>query len=339
MTAAIDQAVIDAVSNMDRQNSFCCIAVVEGEKVVMRGMPIPRSNESDSLASQMDAIKMACMGGGVEAAFILVKTKSGAEEPVRMILFCSERSSPKVRMLIATTSKSLRDRCAEKGVKFADVASSQISKPMELKPSLFDEVRREAAMSESEKKNEEINAVIAEETKAAPQRVAMMTAMMPGAAMQLNDEACAALKALAEGNISAVVIAVEPPALVCKAQVDKGANAAAIVAAIPADVPRFVFAKWPGVDDKETFFIYVVPIKAAPKEKAPYVASKPGIIAQAEGAKCGGLKVTRRVELDDPAELEKKIKAAMDGHDASEGFKVEPEKKVTMVKGPRMLLG
>jgi twinfilin-like protein len=327
MDLPVDADLIESIKNMDRNNAFAIIAIVEDEKVKQQGHPIPRSDETDVM---FDAIRIACMRQ--EAAFVIVKT--AVSEEARLVLMTSENSKPKTRMLVAATARSMKEKTGLK-------SELQISNARELTPKLFEkkdqEAERQAAMSESEKIHKEIAAQQAKELQTMPQRVAMM---MPGVALQLADDAVAALKELQAGDAQAVLLACEDKINV-KAKLGKGATADEIVKAIPTDAPRYLFARWPGLpnaedSEKHLFFVYTVPVAASPKAKAPYMGTKMTLLSSLEDKT--GVKVTKRVEVDDPALLDKRIKESLEGNDALASMAVAPEKKITMVKGARMFM-
>lgn len=327
MDLPVEQELIDSIKNMDRNNAFAIVAIVEDEKVKQQGHPVPRSGENDVM---FDAIRIACMRQ--EAAFVILKP-SVDEEP-RLVLFTSENSKPKTRMLVAATAKSMKEKT---GLKH----EQQISHPRELTQKLFEkkdkEVERQAAMSESEKIHKEIAAVQEKELAAMPQRMPAM--MMPGVALQLSQESLDALKELKEGNIQGLMLACEDK-INLKSKFDKGVSAADIVKAIPDDAPRFLFARWPGLEGEENaelvWFIYTVPVNASPKSKAPYMGTKMPLLNTLEDKT--GVKVGKRVEVDDAKVLEKRIKEALESNDNVASMVAAPEKKITMVKGPRMFM-
>lgn len=324
MDLPVEPELIESIKNMDRNNAFAIVAIVEDEKVKQIGHPVPRSNETDVM---FDAIRIACMRQ--EAAFVIVKP-SVDEEP-RLVLLTSENSKPKTRMLVAATARSMKEKTGLK-------SELQISHAREIAPKLFEkkdkEVERQAAMSESEKVHKEIAEQQQKELAAMPQRVAMM---LPGQALQLSAESVDALKELAANNAQAVLLACEDK-INLKAKLDKGASAEDIVKAIPTDAPRYLFARWPGIEqsDEHVFFVYTVPVAASPKAKAPYVGTKTMLLNSLEEKT--GLKVTKRVEVDDPALLEKRIKESLQGNENVANMVVAPEKKITMVKGARMFM-
>ena len=166
-----------------------------------------------------------------------------------------------------------------------------------------------------------------------PQRMAMM---MPGQALQLSPESVDALKELKEGNIQGAMLACEDK-INLKTKFDKGVSAADIVKAIPDDAPRYLFARWPGLvtEDEEqkdiVFFIYTVPVNASPKSKAPYMGTKMTLLNSLEEKT--GLKVGKRVEVDDANLLEKRVKESLEGNEAVANMVVAPEKKISMAKG------
>ena len=324
----IEQALLDAIANMDRNNAFALVAVVEDERIRMQGHAVPRSTGEED--AQWDGIRIACMRQ--EAAFVILKRS--VQDDVRLVLLTPETCKPKTRMLVAATAGQLKERS---GVKFGH--EHQISHARELSPLLFAHFDSAQLLTESERVHKEIAAVQARELEQAPQRVQQMMPMMMmggGGGAAPDDAAVAALKLFADGDASAVVLAYEPPHFVAAKVAAKGASEADIVAAVPADAPRFVFLRWPGVAD-QIFFVYVVPVACKPKDKAPYMGAKMPLLAAVE-AKCGGLKPTKRIEVDDPALLGATIKSAMEGNEAFANMPVAPEQKVTMVKGARMLM-